>query len=255
MEQMHSSHSNIGSSSLDYIEHNRNRCGCWTLRGQLEDKGRAFTRYARLGCKRWTCPRCGAKKAKRLRRAIIGTAIDKGLNRFLTLTLDPKTCSPGESATYSRQCWNKFRTYLKRKFGISISFITISEFQKNGYAHLHILVDRYINQAWIKSAWQGIGGGKIVFITQVDIHRVAGYLSKYLTKDMFSHGFKTRQRRYTTSRDIVLFEKISKGIWKLIKKPIEKIFNGISSRITNMGSDNDGIIQWFEMNSTNTLPA
>lgn len=242
-------------SSLDSIEHNRNSCGCWTLRGQLEDQGRAYLRYARLGCKRWTCLRCGVRKAKRLRRAIISTAIDRDLKRFLTLTLDPRTCTPEESTTYIRQCWNKFRTYLKRKHRISISFITILEFQKNGYAHLHILVDRYINHAWIKSAWQGVGGGRIVHITQVDLHRVAGYLSKYLTKDLLTNGFKARQRRYTTSRDIILFVKNSNGIWKLIKKPIENLFNGINSKITNIGSDKDGVIEWFEINSANTLPA
>lgn len=246
---------NISSSSLDYIEHNRNRCGCWTLRGQLKEQGRDYIRYARLGCKRWTCLRCGVRKAKRLRRAIIGTAIEKNLKRFLTLTLDPKTCTPEESTTYIRQCWNKFRTYLKRKHGISVSFITILEFQKNGYAHLHILVDRYIEQSWIKSAWQGVGGGRIVFITQVDLHRIAGYLSKYLTKDLLTNGFKPHQRRYTTSRDIILFVKNSNGIWKLIKKPIETFFNGINSKITKMGSDTNGVIEWFEINSTNTLPA
>ena len=222
----------------------------------MEDQGHAYLRYARLGCKRWTCPRCGVRKAKRLRKAIIGTAIDKNLNRFLTLTLDPKTCTPEESTTYIRQCWNKFRTYLKRKHGISISFITILKFQKNGHAHLHILVDRFINQSWISSAWQGVGGGRIVFITQVDLHRVAGYLSKYLTKDLLTNGFKARQRRYTTSRDITLFVKNSNGIWKLIKKPIEKLFNGINSKITNIGLDKDRVIEWFEMDSVlNTLPA
>lgn len=217
------------------------------MRGKLEENGKTVMRYARMGCKRWTCPKCGAKKVKRLRHAIIKTAIDKNMRRFLTLTLDPRTCTAQESIDYIRKCWNKFRTYLKRKFSVSVSFISIMELQKSGYAHLHILIDRYIHQPWISAAWQAIGGGKIVFITQVDIHRIAGYLSKYLTKELLLGGFKRNQRRYTTSRDIVLFTKSTPGNWRLMKKPIESFYNVFQRRASEASCDDTGALQQFNM--------
>ena len=103
----------------------------------------------------------------------------------MTLTLDQKNCSAKDSIKHIKACWNKMRTYLKRKYGRSISFISVIELQKNGYAHLHVLVDQYIAQSWLTKAWDDLGGGRIVDIRFIDIHRVAGYISKYLTKDMF----------------------------------------------------------------------
>ncbi len=237
----------IGPSSLDYIKHNRNSCGAWTMQEKVTEKGKTSSRYVRLGCKKWVCPKCGAKKVKRLRHAIIKTAVEKNMRRFLTLTLDPKSCSPEESIYYIKKSWDKFRVYLKRKFGVSVSYIAITELQKSGYAHLHILVDRYIQQSWISANWQAVGGGKIVFITLVDIQRIAGYLSKYLTKELLLGGYKPNQRRYTTSRDIVLFVKKTTGKWKLIKKPIETLFKSRSSRISETSCDETGVLQMFEM--------
>ena len=226
---------------LDLIEHNRNkRCGCWSLQGKEEGK----TRYIKLGCKAWSCPQCGPKKAKRLRHAIIKRATEKNLRRFLTLTLDPSTCRPEDSVPYIRKCWNKFRTSLKRQGGgKSIAYIAVLELQKNGYAHLHVLVDRYLPQGWISKAWQGVGGGRIVHIKQVDIQRVGAYLSKYLTKELFL--VQGKARRCTTSRDIMLFEKLSQGQWLLVKLPVEVICHLLGRRVDEMQMDAQGRVQSF----------
>ena len=236
------------SSSLDSYKHNRNRsCGRWSLKGPGNDIAKGHCRYVKLGCKKWTCPYCGPRKANRLRHAIIEKAMDKNMSRFLTLTLDPSTCRPEDSIPYIRGCWNKFRTYLKRKHGSSISFIAILELQKSGHAHLHILVDRYIKQSWISAEWQAVGGGKIVYIKHVDIHRVAAYLGKYLTKELLLGGFNTRIRRYTTSRDIVLFVKKASGVWSLIKAPLSFLYGHITGSITKEDRDKEGQLQWFEV--------
>src|SRR5579872_7300055 len=135
--------------SLDYIESNRNKnslenrlrlgrkrfCGAYTVAGNLKD-GR--TVYRRVGCKTWGCSYCGPRKAKRYRYTIRATAERRRLNRFLTLTLDPKKIE-GDPIRYLRDIFNKFRTYLKRKFGVSVTFIAVLEFQKNGNPHLHLL--------------------------------------------------------------------------------------------------------------------
>jgi hypothetical protein len=69
------------------------------------------------------------------------------------------------------------RVSLERKFGKTVQFIGVLEFQKSGVAHLHLLVGLYIPQDWLSTAWESIGGGKIVDIRSVDIHRVTMYLT------------------------------------------------------------------------------
>jgi hypothetical protein len=206
------------------LKNNRNRpcyCGRMSLMGiGAASRGKVI----RLGCKTWRCPSCGPKKATRVRHAIAAQAAKRNLCRFLTLTLNPKVCRPEDSIKHIKSTWNKFRVILQRKTGCSITFIAVIEFQKNGYAHLHILVDRYLRQQWVSKAWQAVGGGSMVDIRQVDLHRVAAYLSKYLTKDIILGRNDQKYRRYTTSRDIRLFEKPEKGQWLMFKVAIEQLF-------------------------------
>ena len=231
------------SSSLDSKKNNRNTfCGRWSVKRQFPTPESPGALYARLNCKSWNCPRCGPKRVRQLRRAIIDRANEKNLKRFLTLTLDHKICSPEESARYIRSCWGKFRTYLKRKYGDSITFISILEPQKSGHAHLHILVDRYMDQRWLSSNWTAVGGGPMVNIKLVDIHRVSRYLSKYLTKELLLKGFEFKYRRYTTSRDIALFEKSMKGIWRVVQRSLPELWVKYNRRIADVGLSKDGEI-------------
>jgi len=257
MTQVSSSYSSLSSpsSSLDSKKHNRNGfCGRWSLRGHVQEGEEKHWRYGRLGCKRWTCPRCGPKKASRLRRAIINKAQENDLSRVLTLTLNPSSCLPEESIPYIKECWSKFRTSLKRHSGRSIAFITILELQKSGYAHLHILVDRYIAQQWISVAWQAVGGGKIVDIRRVDIHRIAPYLSKYLTKSILLTDFIKRVRRYTTSRTILLFVKSGNGTWGLVKAPIEFLYHQCRGLLLVTTHDAEDLLQGFQLSAQTSRP-
>jgi len=85
--------------------------------------------------------------------------------------------------------------------------IGVLEFQKNGNAHLHVLLGQYIPWKWLSKAWQSIGGGKVVDIRFVDVHRVSAYLSVYLVGDKVKSTLELlpmRARIFTTSRSIVL---------------------------------------------------
>jgi hypothetical protein len=107
---------------------------------------------------------------------------------------------------------------LSRKFGESVDYVGVLEFQKNGVAHLHLLLGRFIKQDWLSDAWSAVGGGVVVDIRQVDIHRVTAYLSIYLTGDKVKHTLKllpVRARIFTTSRSIRLWPKKEKGCWWL----------------------------------------
>jgi hypothetical protein len=94
----------------------------------------------------------------------------------------------------------------------------VLEFHKSGIAHLHILLGVYIPQQWLSVAWQSIGGGQIVDIRFVDIHRVTAYLASYLTGEKVEHTLfflPNRARIFTTSRSIVLWgkKKEASGWW------------------------------------------
>ena len=154
------------SSSLDSSKHNRNSCRVrWSLEGHLKDE----KHYSRFRCKAWQCPGCGPRKASRVLRAILEVATQMQLRRFLTLTLNPRYCDAEDSVPYIKNCWAKFRTYLKPRYQTPIPFIYVVELQQSGYAHLHILLDRFIEQYWIKEAWQAVGGGEIVDIPSSSI--------------------------------------------------------------------------------------
>jgi len=81
-----------------------------------------------------------------------------------TLTLDPKKLSATDrkrTDRYIRELWRLMRVYLSRRWGKgkSLPFVGVLEYQKNGNAHLHVLLGQYIPQKWLKRAWQSIGGG------------------------------------------------------------------------------------------------
>ena len=168
--------------------------------------------YTRLDCNRFGCDHCGPRKARRYRKAIAREAEAHGLTRFLTLTLDPKV-SPGadESVDYIRECFNKFRTYLKRKAGAGVQYIAVIELQKSAMAHLHVLVDRFLDKSWLDEAWAAVGGA-FTWIKYTDVHRVSAYISKYLTKDLFA-AVPSKKKRISTSRGIRLFEKHKASGW------------------------------------------
>lgn len=241
-----------GAPSLDYKEHNRNAyCGVMCVAGRVDVNGIKVVKYVRLKCKAWSCGECGPRKARKLQKAIQGYAISSNLTRFLTLTLDPKTAPPAEECVpYIRGLWAKFRVYLARGDGVhrwdKINFISVLEYQRSGYPHLHILIDRYIPQAWIKTSWEALGGGSIVDIRRVyDLHRVAHYMGKYLTKEaILSAPAKTR--RYTTSRGIQLFKKPEEpSDWWLTDYTIEQLYFWGILAVFSEEFDDDGSIFSF----------
>jgi hypothetical protein len=125
-----------------------------------------------------------------------------------------------DQVKHVRLVFNRFREYLRRKYGQPPKFICILEFTQRGAPHLHILLDRYIPQQWISKTWDRLGGGRIVFIKGVTVRNVSRYLSKYLTKDLLLSAPK-RTRRITTARGIKLFPKYDSGVvWEFLRDSI-----------------------------------
>lgn len=237
-------------------------------------------KFVRLRCKCWSCSLCGPRKATRYRAQILRAMSRHKLHRFLTLTLDVhKFASQEELTTYEehfkahksmgkacrcatclelqkrsiahiRKCWNKLRYYMLRRFKVAPTFIAVLEFQKEtGMAHLHIVVDRYIEQSWIKESWQTLGGGQHVDIRHVDVHRAAAYLSKYLSKDMLLSA-PSGMRRVSTSRSVRLDQKkASEYQWKVLDLSIDSFFShlGFYSGLVQDIVRSDGELESFSV--------
>jgi hypothetical protein len=227
-------------SSLDSLENNRNTssgipdynarpkgrgtfCGRYSVTGIDPKTGRRV--FRRINCGGWTCSYCGPRRARTAKASIRQWAEDLQLKYFLTLTLDPSKleggmCEAEFAVQYMRKVFNKFRVYLRRQYGEPPNYICVLEFTQAGVPHLHILIDRYIPQAWISNVWASLGGGRVCFIKQVKVKHVARYLSKYLTKDLLLSAPKGT-RRITCARSIKLFPKfVSDMTWELLKSSI-----------------------------------
>lgn len=240
--------------SLDSIQNNRDKpndpyrqrkCGKLTLLGMSAKMG-GVGRFFKVTCKCWDCPRCGPRKAGKVRRSIGKAAEQHKLNTLLTLTLDSSKLSGKESTRYINEVFADFRIYMKRRLGINPKYIRVLEYQARGTAHLHVLLNCYITQSWISDVWAALGGGKIVDIRRVDMHRASHYLSKYLTKEMLMSAPK-RTRRVTTSRSIRLDpKKISDSTWRLLRIPIERLYEHYRCTANNVLYDVEGNITGFE---------
>jgi hypothetical protein len=139
----------------------------------------------------------------------------------------------------------KLRVYLKREYGVAPEFIRVLEFQKNGNPHFHILIDRYIDLEWIRKTWVAVGGGFMVDIRLVNVHRVSRYLSKYLTKELLMSA-PLRCRRVTTSRGIKLFEKTPTEIkWEFLRVSIYRLRDVHAADVITEKLDEDQLLESF----------
>lgn len=224
----------------------RRYCGAYTACG-VSKTGIGKTRYCKVGCKCWDCSGCGPRRASMYRIRIGKTAERYRLNKLLTLTLDPKKLKGRDSTEYINEVFADFRVYLRRRVGHSPTYIRVLEYQENGNAHLHILLNCWLPQDWIKEAWSALGGGVVVDIRFVDMHRISHYLSKYLSKQMLMCAPKGA-RRVTTSRDIRLLEKLPSDFeWRILRIPVLSLFDFYRARVTGRPTtDGDGYLIAFE---------
>ena len=176
---------------------------------QTEEGDRITANYR---CGQWDCYCCGYRMRMNLVEEVERVVDERPeMRRFLTLTLDPSKV-PREvqgddkaMVEYLMNTWRKFRVYIQREYG-DFSFIWVKERgeENEDHWHLHVLVSRYMEQAWISEAWSAVGGGEVVDIRRVSrCEKVAHYLGKYLTKNALS-DFPEGVQRYGTSEDIQL---------------------------------------------------
>lgn len=198
-------------------------CGKYTLFGKIQGRVKTRNIVYRHKCKTWGCGVCGPKKLASIKRGIYREAYIYDLRRFMTLTLPGDfQGSYHDSVVALSKSWKKLLIYVERRFGDKVKYIKVVEPQKRGVAHLHVLVSRFIPQAWLSQSWQALGGGKICDIRFVDVHRISGYVSKYMSKAMIGDELGP-YRRYSTSREIKINgeKQPAEGEWEFLKTPID----------------------------------
>lgn len=191
-------------------------CGGNTLWSNQGNK----TVFVRARCKTWACPKCGPRLRKAFIHNVSREASKKNLRRFVTLTIANDLFA--YDVAFLRRSWHLLRQQIQREFG-KIEYISVVEFGKRGSEriHLHLLVSEFLPQKWLSAHWQMCGGGPVVDIRYIDVHRIVGYLSKYFSKDFFEN-FRKGKKRYSTSRGIVLKEKIEqKYTWEFSFSSVE----------------------------------
>lgn len=147
-------------------------------------------------CKKWACPDCGKKNARKLAARIALTPA----RRFITLTTryDPSGDPVAEldrMAAAWRTIWKRIaRKETDRPHG----YIKIVEVTKHGWPHLHIAAQcRFVPQHTLSRWWSELTGSPVVDIRIVRTQRgIARYLGKYLTKQ---HGCLPGRRRYAAT--------------------------------------------------------
>jgi hypothetical protein len=128
--------------SLDLKENNRNSwpCGWRVVVGNETVEGKPQKVYSRVYCKTWGCSYCGPRRARALGESIYRESIAHKLDRSLCLTLDPRKVGDANKFQYIWSVWAKFRVYLTRHLGVTLTYIAVLELQRNGMPHLHILI-------------------------------------------------------------------------------------------------------------------
>jgi hypothetical protein len=171
-------------------------------------------KFTRVPCNSWTCPDCYLHKALYIKYYFREVIQLNNLAYFLTLTLDPKKI-PSEYANnthkYITKIFNHFITILKRdKANQSLDilkYVWVIEFQKNGNAHMHILLNKYLPITVVRKLWMHVGGGIQMKILPIKtLEGMSNYISDYIVKGIKGereekpYGFNYFERRYSISR-------------------------------------------------------
>jgi hypothetical protein len=193
-------------------------------------------------CKRFSCPTCAPKKKENYVNAIRMLRERHHLQRHVVLTLDPGLVPEGRaSVLYIQQVWARFRTLLRTRRSLSLTYIRTIELQANGTAHFHLLIHETITQQNIIDWWQECGGGHQCRIRFRDGGRAEREIARYVTKDLataittvdkfgqFVTRYVTKDlvqqlpdhtRRVATSRGLRLFEPKVKSGWEWSRWPL-----------------------------------
>ena len=215
---------------------------------QTSEKGYAVVQG---NCHSWSCPRCGINRAKQEYGRIVEgcrTLAEKHRLYFLTLTCRGKGLSLADSEKYYYEWTNRFLTALRyraRKEDKAWHYVQVTERQKRGHPHSHILTTFYPHDLYegFKENWLTIKGRRVKMLVpalrsdwieercvsaglgnQYDISKVetvegaSRYVAKYMFKPtMFTTDWAKNWRRVRYSRSFPKFPEQRSDAFVLIK--------------------------------------
>lgn len=213
-------------------------------------------KYTGIPCMSWTCPDCSIKKALQTKYLLRDVIQLNKLAYFLTLTLDPvKIPQEYKESThkYITKIFNHFMTILKRnKINRSeevLKYVWVVEFQKNGNAHLHILLNKFLPIRIVRKLWKHVGGGAQMKIEKVQtLIGISNYISDYIVKGIKGefeekpYGFKYFERRYSISKSCQRPQKISYERLTLIDEMTKYSgldFSNVYNNLNNLGDEDE----------------
>ncbi len=188
------------------------------------------------GHTRWFCgsgacsrPECANLFWSRRVRLISSLIEEYALNRFFTLTLDPKTVI-GDPWTDIRHSWSKFRKRMNRAHPSGFKFVAVLESHKHrDCPHIHGFTNVWQDQRIWSSMWHACCGGAIVWVEQVKSADLSRYVSKsievarYVGKEQLKGGYKHRANAHTLWRSTntkARFELTKSPGWCMVKEDV-----------------------------------
>jgi hypothetical protein len=155
-------------------------CGRFTIFHSHIDKSLITISRSRSRCKSYTCPNCRRINYLRLRRRVLAN-FTKANYTFWTLSKKkPESLTPQFLHDFLIE-WRSFFNHL-RKFYPKLKFIRILEISQSGQPHFHVLFNQYVDFHTVNRLWKHYTGGCHTQFERIDSHRVAYYITKYVTK-------------------------------------------------------------------------
>lgn len=175
---------------------------------------------------------------------LVTALIDEySMNRFFTLTLDPKLVN-GEPWAYIQHPWSKMRKRLRR-IKKDLRYVAILEkhpgkkyvgpnhqYESRGMPHIHGFTNLDFDWYEWRRHWQEVQGGSGVWLEELEDTVTAGeYVSKqievakYVSKDRIMPAYKVEKRYRTlwrSEKTKAKFELKKSDDWVIIK---ERIFD------------------------------
>ena len=185
--------------------------GCQYPVGLATDRGTG--EQFRVACGRWSCDICGPRRVRRVRRRLR----EKSFTKFITLT-SPGSTIAEQSAAINRFCGSLRRGWRDRgrrhRTGMS-SYFWAREVGVNGVLHLHMLVDmRYLHQRSLSRLAVRSGFGRVVDIRSLRGVKIAGYVTKYATKNLAGQFPRSTRRFQFNRRQFPAAELSLSGLWR-----------------------------------------
>ena len=183
------------------------------------------------------------KSIQRSKTQLRHKALMLKVDRMLTLTY--KENMQDREKAYIH--FDKFLKSYKRLSGENLEYVAVTEKQKRGAIHFHIALNKFININIIRKCWphgiiqierkaEYIQGGK----NKRNIGRIAGYMSKYLSKDIAEQDLNSK--RYSSSRGIpkpevkTYFIPFGENTFRLIGDIVMTENNSLIGKIIDFGN-------------------